>query len=225
MKIIRVFPRRTAATPDDALAFVGDPPMPAFQPYADEVHVSVTFSWDLSEAERLKRAWERFYPVVKIGGPALGDPGGEFVPGRYLKAGYVVTSRGCPNNCWFCVVPKREGRIRELPITNGWNVLDSNLIACSEPHLEAVCDMLKKQDRRPRFTGGIEPAALTPNLAHKLASVRPDGLFCAYDTPSDLEPLRRAGAYLQEAGLKRKHPLQCYVLCGWLGPSRLPVYP
>jgi len=27
MKVARVFPRRTSATPDDELAFVGDPPL------------------------------------------------------------------------------------------------------------------------------------------------------------------------------------------------------
>ena len=35
MKIARVFPRRTSATPDDDLAFVGDPP--PSPPDVDEV--------------------------------------------------------------------------------------------------------------------------------------------------------------------------------------------
>ena len=53
--IARVFPRRTSATPDDELAFVGDPPL--FLPAADEAHVSCTLTWDRPEAERLARAW------------------------------------------------------------------------------------------------------------------------------------------------------------------------
>ena len=57
---------------------------------------------------------------VHMGGPAFNMPGGDFVPGMYLKKGYVITSRGCPNRCWFCSVPRREGgRLRELPITEG----------------------------------------------------------------------------------------------------------
>lgn len=43
-KIIRVFPRRTNATPIDDLAYIGRPDMFA---EADEVHISVSFSWDL----------------------------------------------------------------------------------------------------------------------------------------------------------------------------------
>ena len=40
-RIIRVFPRRTAATPVDDLAYVG---LPFFWSEADEVHISVTFT-------------------------------------------------------------------------------------------------------------------------------------------------------------------------------------
>jgi hypothetical protein len=53
MKIARVFPRMTKATPVDLLSFVGDPGL--FPPEVDEVHVSVTFTYDMSEAERLTR--------------------------------------------------------------------------------------------------------------------------------------------------------------------------
>lgn len=38
-RIIRVFPRRTEATPNDELAFVGDPPFPELLPPADIVQV------------------------------------------------------------------------------------------------------------------------------------------------------------------------------------------
>ena len=52
--MIRVFPRRTKWTPDDELAFVGDPPL--FRPKERVVNISVTFTWDLPEANRLQRA-------------------------------------------------------------------------------------------------------------------------------------------------------------------------
>ena len=41
--IARVFPSRTAQTPVDEYAFVGDPPL-FLPPDITEVHVSVTFS-------------------------------------------------------------------------------------------------------------------------------------------------------------------------------------
>jgi hypothetical protein len=64
MRIIRVFPRRTRATPDDDPVRVGPPGL--FNE-ADEVHVSVTFTWDRERAEQLAHQWERVAPV-KIGG-------------------------------------------------------------------------------------------------------------------------------------------------------------
>lgn len=45
---------------------------------ADEVHVSVAFSWDLERAEKLASAWRPVAPVL-IGGPATGDMGGELL--------------------------------------------------------------------------------------------------------------------------------------------------
>jgi hypothetical protein len=214
--MIRVFPRRTAATPTDALAFIGNPPM--FWPDADEVRVSVAFSWDRAEGERLADAWTATGLPVSIGGPAYDAPGEEFVPGRYLKSGYTITSRGCPNHCWFCAVPRREGGLRELAIADGWNVLDDNLLACSEAHVRAVFAMLKRQTHRAEFTGGMEAKALQPWHVDLLADLNPGRMYFAYDTPDDLEPLRLAGAMLDEAGLHREsHRVCAYVLIGYPG--------
>lgn len=213
MKVLRVFPRRTNATPDDDLAVVGYPGL--FVPEVHEIHISVTFSWDLPEAERLERAWSVFGVPVRVGGPATGMRGEEFVSGRYLKPGYVITSRGCPNRCPHCSVPVREGRVvRELPVCEGHNVLDDNLLACSEGHIRAVFAMLKRQPNRAQFTGGLEAAILTGWHADLIADLRPETLFFAYDTPDDWYPLVRATGMLIDRGM-HGHRLRCYVLIGF----------
>lgn len=216
MRIARVFPRRTNASPDDAYAFFGEPGFPETMPPIDAVHVSVTFTYDLKRAEELAASWGRFYPV-EIGGPATGAPGGEFVPGVYLQHGYVITSRGCPNQCWHCDVWRREGRqVRELPIRDGWNVLDDNLLACSEEHIRAVFAMLKRQNRRAEFTGGLEAARLKPWHADLILDLKPNQVFFAYDTPDDRDPLLAAGRMMVDAGFRTAgHRMRCYVLCGY----------
>ena len=157
--IARVFPRKTKATPVDDYAFVGEPGL--FIPDdISEIHVSVTFTWDIPLAERLARIWERYAPV-KVGGPAYGDKGETFIPGMYLKKGYVITSRGCNNNCWFCLVPKREGKLRQLPITEGNNLLDNNILGCTEEHIRSVFKMLKAQTK-VKLTGGLEAKLVFP---------------------------------------------------------------
>lgn len=216
MRIIRVFPRKTNATPVDDLVRIGTEP--GLFDEADEVHVSVTFTWDLPFAERLAAAWSCVAPV-RIGGPATGEAGGEFVPGRYVRQGYVLTSRGCPNSCWFCSVWRREGtEVRELLVHNGWNVLDDNLLACSRRHIERVFLMLHQNKKHGpvQFSGGLEAKRLEPWHVTALRELKPKQMFFAYDTPDDLEPLQRAGRMLLDAGFTTaSHALRAYVLCGW----------
>jgi hypothetical protein len=45
VRIARVFPKRTRATPTDDLVFIGPPPLPEFWPACDEVHISCAWSW------------------------------------------------------------------------------------------------------------------------------------------------------------------------------------
>ena len=89
MKIARVFPRRTKATPDDPLAFTGPPPRGGL-PDIEEVHVSVAFTYDMEKACQLAEQWMKLGVPVHMGGPAFNMPGGNFVPGMYLKKGYVT---------------------------------------------------------------------------------------------------------------------------------------
>ena len=214
-QLIRVFPRKTKASPNDKNAFFGPPPM--FLGEINEIHISVAFTWDRSKAEWLAKQWEPIAPV-KIGGPAYNKPGGNFIPGRYIREGYVITSRGCPNCCWFCSVWKREGRkIRELPITEGWNVLDDNLLACSFKHIMGVFKMLKRQTHKAEFTGGLEAARLKDWHVHALVELKPRQMFFAYDTSDDYEPLL-IEKMLKAAGFTR-HQMRCYVLIGYRGDT------
>ncbi len=223
MRLIRVFPRKTKATPDDDLAVVARPP--DLFDHADEVHISVSFTWDAPIAERLARQWERVAPV-KIGGVGWrspeypsGDPGADFVPGRYIKRGYTFTSRGCPRRCWFCSVWKRDPTPRLLPIQDGWNVLDDNLLACPRPHVEAVFAMLRRQQRRVEFSGGLEARALEDYQVGLLADLKPrPNCFWAYDPGDSFETLESAAHRLISAGFTaRSHRLRCYVLIGQPG--------
>lgn len=220
-RLIRVFPRKTKATPDDPLAYFDDRKcgrraMPDMLAEADEVHVSVAFTYDKPRAERLAEAWRHVAPV-KVGGVAYGDPGAEFVPGRYVKQGYTFTSRGCPRRCWFCSVWKRDPDVRLLPITEGWNILDDNLLACPEPHVRAVFDMLRRQRRRVEFTGGLEALSLQDYHVDLLASLSPKPtMFWAYDPGDAFETLESAASRLLAAGFTREsHRLRCYVLIGF----------
>ena len=62
MPVLRVFPRRTNATPQDDYVRIGEPDF--FIPHdVSEVHISVAFSWDLPYAQRLADEYSRYAPV------------------------------------------------------------------------------------------------------------------------------------------------------------------
>lgn len=217
-RVIRVFPRRTKATPDDALAYTGPPDLFA---EADAVEVSVAFTYDMPRAEALAEQWRVVAPVT-VGGPAYEKESAlyphTFTPGQYIKRGYTFTSRGCPRRCWFCSVWKRIGTALPIPgFHDGWNVLDDNLLACPEPHVRAVFAMLARQGRQIEFTGGLEALALQDYQVDLLAGLHPrPNCFFAYDPGDAFETLESAARRLLAAGFTRaSHRLRCYVLIGF----------
>lgn len=196
-------------TPQDDYAYVGDPPM--FLPEASEVHISCTFTWDTVEAERLAGAWGQYYSDVKKGGFALNSPAGEFIPGMYLRWGVTITSRGCNNQCPWCLVSGREGRIRELKVCAGNVVQDNNLLHCSRRHIREVFEMLKHQ-HGVTFQGGLDTTRLTPSIIEDLKTLRIHQIFVACDTKGALKSLEQAGRKLEGVG---RDKLRCFVLVGY----------
>jgi len=219
-RILRVFPRRTSHTPKDELAFIGDPPMLPFRPYrdeVDEVHVSVAFTWDIAEGRRLAAAWAKYFRVVKLGGPALGEAGNGFTPGLYVKPGVVFTSRGCDNRCPWCLVPLREGRLRLLnPIPEGHVVEDNNFLQCPREHRLAVYRMLERQPRAAVFSGGLQASLVTEGIANEFRDLRIDQVFLAADTQRVLPAVEKAVGKLAFLGREK---LRCYVLIGFDGET------
>jgi hypothetical protein len=218
MRVIRVFPRRTSFTPDDSMAFVGDPPL--WRPPADAVHVSVTFTWDVDEAIRLCDAWRAHYHKVKIGGPAWEyerTPNlDNFVPGMYVRPGITFTTRGCDNNCPWCMVPEREGKFRIIgDFAPGWIVQDNNILMAPQEHFESVIGMLKTQRKAATFSGGLDACLLTDWHADALRGLRIDQLFFAADTNGAIGPLEKALRRLQIPRRKAR----CYVLCAFNGET------
>ncbi len=228
MRVARVFPRRTAMTPTGEDVYVGLPEL--FMPKYDEVHISVAFTWDLERAYKLAHEWKPYTVTVRVDGPACGLRGEDFKAGVFLKKGVAITSRGCPNNCSFCFVPKREGKIRELPIVEGNIIQDNNLLACSKEHLRRVFAMLKTQ-KHIDFSGGLEASRITNKIAKQLRELSIYQIWLAYDSPNAEKPLKKAVQILNryfyreviENGKKIKIPLRdkirCYVLIGYKGDT------
>lgn len=215
--ILRVFPRRTSQTPADAYAVIGSP---LFLPKdIVEVHVSCLFTWDRPLCEDLVHVYERRLPgiPVQLGGPAIEGSNTDdvFVPGLYVRRGVIHTSRGCPNKCPWCLVPEREGALKELAVSEGRIIQDNNFLACSKRHRRKVYRMLRSQ-RRVRFLGGLESARLTQWDADQIRALRVKELWFAADTDSAVKRLQRVARMF--SGMPR-NKLRCYVLCAYAGQT------
>ena len=222
--MIRVFARKTKWTPTDDLAFYDEPPL--FDLPDLPVAVSVTFTWDIKHGHRLLNSWRqrwfdgktKHYPW--IGGPAFNHPGGKFIPGRFVKRGVIITSRGCPKRCPWCYAWQREGNVRELQIYPGYIVQDNNLLACSRGHIEKVFAMLAQQPMPASFPGGLDIDFLNEwhvgllrdlQKAHRLGT-----MFVAFDTEKSLDKLPMAKELLGEFHIDRR---RAYVLIGFEGDT------
>jgi len=209
-KIIRVFARKTSMTPTDDLAFFDGPPL--YELPDVPVYVSVTFTWDIEKGKYLQKLWDSKYKTY-LGGPALGiDMDRDFRSGRFLKEGITITSRGCPKKCPWCLVPKREGKLREINIAPGHIIQDNNLLACSREHIEKVFDILGRQKRAVQFKGGLDIDYLKPWHIDLMKKVKIGELWVACDCEKDLKRMDKAADLLGDFSIEKK---RCYVLMGF----------
>lgn len=208
-RIIRVFPERTSYTPDDDYVFIGMPPF--IIPEHDEVHISCTFTWSKAYAEDLAYQWEgRTSKPVKLGGPAFSSPSEDFVQGRYLKKNIIFTTRGCNNNCPWCIVTKLEGKLKEMPICEGNIIQDNNFLQASRSHKNKVFDMLRTQ-KQICFKGGLEVDLIDDHFIQNITSLRIKELWLACDTTARLPAFKKACEKLKKAGFSRDK-IKCYAL-------------
>ena len=90
--------------------------------------------------------------------------------------GYIT--RGCPNHCRWCVVPKKEGNIhpyrtwRDLvrPDTDKLVLMDNNILAC-QYGIEQLADMAGS-GYRIDLNQGMDARLITPEIADILAHLQ-----------------------------------------------------
>lgn len=215
MNILRVFPKKTSYTPTDPLVYypngITQSPMWSLFPEFEEIHISCSFTWDKFLCDDLAYQFRSTQDKpVFIGGPAYGSEAGKFVQGLYLKSNIVFTSRGCNNNCPWCIVPKIEGKLKELPICQGNLIQDNNFLQTSRNHQDKVFEMLKTQ-KRIQFKGGLEADLIDDHFVENVRGLSIDELWLACDTDGAFKDLEKAVIKLTKAGFTREH-VKCYAL-------------
>ena len=100
---------------------------------------------------------------------------------------YGFLTRGCPNDCGFCIVSKKEGRISKkvADLSEFWRgqshikLLDANLLACKDKI--DLLNQLAKSGAKVDFTQGLDARFITDEVADLLASIKIDKAHFAFD--------------------------------------------
>lgn len=100
---------------------------------------------------------------------------------------YGFLTRGCPNNCGFCIVSKKEGRKSKkvADLSEFWRgqkyikLFDPNLLA-SQERLELI-KQLADSGAWVDFTQGLDARFITEDIAYALKSVKKMRVHFAFD--------------------------------------------
>lgn len=94
------------------------------------------------------------------------------------KTAYGFLTRGCPNKCFWCIVPKKEGKqhpymdVEEIAIEGRTNLIlmDNNVLA-SDYGLQQIEKIIEK-GYRVDFNQGLDARLVTEDIAKLLARVK-----------------------------------------------------
>lgn len=169
----------------------------------DKVYMSKVFtsSPDMDTAitaDEVERGGTGYY--YPDGGPALPEeiehifPDYDLYPELTKGKAFGFLTRGCPRNCGFCIVSKKEGRVshRVAELSEFWRgqreikLLDPNILAC--PERESLLQQLAASGAAVDFTQGLD-IRLVEGVEKLVAAVKVKRIHFAWDNPEqDLRP-------------------------------------
>ena len=129
----------------------------------------------------------------------------------YPECHYAIgfLTRGCIRNCPWCVVPKKEGRIRpyrswrEIKRTDSRDIvlMDNNVLA--HPWGISQLESMTGQDVRIDANQGVDSRLVTPEIARIFAKLKWIRFIrTACDTDSSMESVGRMVELLKSEGVK-----------------------
>lgn len=136
-----------------------------------------------------------------------------------FRAAYGFLTRGCPNRCPWCVVPRKEGGIRphadigEFISDRKQAILLDNNVLASDFGLSQIEEIVRR-GIRVDFNQGLDARIIAecPDIARLLAQVKwIRYIRMAYDHAANEEPVMRAIENLKAAGVKT-YKMWFYVL-------------
>jgi len=199
----------------------------------DLVYISCIYSWNRPKALGIAKMFPEAQIILGGSGinyESLPDEIEHTMPDYSLYGidySMGFTSRGCIRRCPWCIVPEKEGWIRDhAPISEFLHpdhekliLLDNNFLA--SPKWRENLEFLIDHKLKVSFNQGLdirlineENAALLADCWYYDGDFNERRLYFSFDT-LDVEPaVRRGVKILTNAGIPSDH-LMCYMLCGY----------
>lgn len=128
------------------------------------------------------------------------------------RTAYGFLTRGCPNHCKWCVVPKKEGGIKpymdiEQIAVDGRDhiiLMDNNVLAC-DYGLQQI-EKIIRLGLRVDFNQALDARLVTDDVAELLARVKwIKRIRFGCDTPKQIEDCQRAMDMINKHGYKGEY--------------------
>lgn len=196
----------------------------------DTTYLSVAFTWKLDQAYARALFAKAQGRRVVAGGPALflvkmqhelsevAEIQSSYPDAiRYHNPLATFASRGCPVGCWFCIVPKMEGKeftlIPDFPVRP--ILCDNNLSALPGDFQDLIISRYRSEGvKLLDANSGFEPITFTPDVYARWRDVINEGRGpwrFAYDETKERSDVIRVMKMLAGEPQKRK---RVYVLVG-----------
>ena len=190
-------------------------------------YISVVFSWKLPLAKQRAIEYKEKGFHVRVGGPALfvksnsrymenvAEVGGDIHDAlTHHNPQATIASRGCPVGCWFCVVPKMEGK----EFTLIWDFIprpilcDNNLSALPIDFQNHIIRRYQETDT-PLLdaNSGFEPRVFDEGTYQRWKVINKGPWRFALDEMKELEDVRIMMKILKKEYSNKK---RVYVLIG-----------
>ena len=186
-----------------------------FTPF-EKVYVSVVFKENLQKA----LFWNNYNAVIGGTGFEITSKLPAEIDSLTPKINIGFATRGCNNNCSFCIVHKKEGKIE--PVADVYNIwdgrtkqitfLDNNILQLPE-HFKLISNQVQKENLRIDFNQGLDIRLITDEIAFLLSKMKMKRIRFALDhnslIPLVTEKLKILKKYMP------KFEFSFYVLVGY----------
>jgi hypothetical protein len=191
----------------------------------DTAYLSVAFTWKLQDAYQRAVYWRSLGYNVRAGGPGIftrkhfladvAEIGGD-IPDAVAQhnPNATIASRGCPVGCWFCIVPKMEGKqftlLPEFPVRP--ILCDNNLSGLPADYQDFIIGRyVSAEVPLLDANSGFEPRTFDDNVFNRWKVINKGPWRFAYDDQQERGYVERVMKMLREVSPRRK---RVYVLIG-----------